>query len=307
MPKQLGRRPSGAGLRGLPKRCEDLGWSDLTARPCLTGPALLLPHFVGWRRARSGVRLSSRASVRAGRTGRSSRASVPRFTPALIGLHVRARETAQVSSAATANGAGARRLSPHTRLRPRESSARTTLLRVRLCSGRVPNKEIERSASGRLRKRGAWPPLISKQLGRRPSGAGLHRATETMRRPRVERRHRAPVSHRTGAPSPARRRLAPCAITPWSLFPRVCPRRAHQSAVPRVRAAFHARARRPACSCARNRAGAVGRVGQRPRRQTSVSPHPPVFARVVGAHDASESPSRQRPRAQQRNRAVGVR
>jgi hypothetical protein len=99
MPKQLGRRPSGAGLRGLPKRCEDLGWSGVIARPCLTGPALLVPHVVGWRRARSLLGPSSRASVRAGRTSPPSRASVPRFTPTLLGPHARARETAQVSSA----------------------------------------------------------------------------------------------------------------------------------------------------------------------------------------------------------------
>jgi hypothetical protein len=51
---------------------------------------------------------------------------VPRFAPALIGPHVRARETAQVLLAAAVNCPGARRLSPHIRLRLRASSARTT-------------------------------------------------------------------------------------------------------------------------------------------------------------------------------------
>jgi hypothetical protein len=72
---------------------------------------------------------------------------VSRFTPASLGPHARARETAQTSSAATVNGAGARRLSPHTRLRLCESSARTTRLRVRLGSGRVPNQGIEQNAT----------------------------------------------------------------------------------------------------------------------------------------------------------------
>jgi hypothetical protein len=71
---------------------------------------------------------------------------VPRFTPALIGPHVRARETAQVLLAAAVNGPGARRLSPHTRLCSRASSAHTTPVRVRLGSGRVPNKGIEQNA-----------------------------------------------------------------------------------------------------------------------------------------------------------------
>jgi len=95
-----------------------------------------------------------------------------------------------------------------------------------------------------------------------------------MRRPRVKRRGYKLVSRRTGTPYPVRRRLAPCAVTPWSLLPHVCARRAHGAAVPRFRPAFHARAYRPARlpararprprparPCARNRASAAGRDG----------------------------------------------
>jgi hypothetical protein len=50
----------------------------------------------------------------------------------------------------------------------------------------VPNKEIERSASGRLRKRGAWPPLISKTLGRPLGGTPIEERSTEPRPPLVD-------------------------------------------------------------------------------------------------------------------------